>query len=510
MGLTRILLLVTLLAGSGMALRVAFDDDEFQHLHMAWLIGRGEVPHRDFFEHHTPLYHVLMAPLTLGNAGPGRILAARGVSVVMLVATLGLAVVTLRRRLGAAPVAVLAWCAFSPIFFVKMVEVRPEALAILLAFGCLALLAAPSPRLAAAGLLAGAMVCTSQKFIFLAAGLTLCALRGRSSREAVRFVIGGAVCPLLLLAAYAVTGALPGAWAHLVVMNTGWQESFSPAMYGNLLWTTSGVLSVFALAALLPGEHTDARLDTAILLAAGLAGVLAVPIPFRQTWLMLYPGLVLGAAITWQRLAAAWPDPRTLRTAGWTLTLAALLPALAEIEREARTTLQDDMTLMRTLDRDTLGPVFDGRGLVFWRRHVGYYPWLHEGLMLMLDPDDYTRETIAAIRAAGYPNVLLDYRVDYMPESLRNFLIESTVPVDPAPLRVPGVRIDRARLAGEGSTFTLPVAGLYRVSWRGGQVFLNGAALESGDTLDLEPGPHHIRGQGFVRALVIARVEDPP
>src|SRR3954470_19789415 len=39
------------------------EDDELQHLHMAWRIGQGDLPYRDFFELHPPLWHVAMAPV---------------------------------------------------------------------------------------------------------------------------------------------------------------------------------------------------------------------------------------------------------------------------------------------------------------------------------------------------------------------------------------------------------------------------------------------------------------
>ncbi len=37
--------------------------DHAEHLHAAWLVWQGEVPYRDFFEHHNPLLWYLLAPL---------------------------------------------------------------------------------------------------------------------------------------------------------------------------------------------------------------------------------------------------------------------------------------------------------------------------------------------------------------------------------------------------------------------------------------------------------------
>lgn len=38
--------------------------DHVEHLHAAWLVWQGEVPYRDFFEHHNPLLWFILAPIT--------------------------------------------------------------------------------------------------------------------------------------------------------------------------------------------------------------------------------------------------------------------------------------------------------------------------------------------------------------------------------------------------------------------------------------------------------------
>ncbi len=37
--------------------------DEFEHLHASWLVSIGQVPYRDFFEHHNPLLWYISAPI---------------------------------------------------------------------------------------------------------------------------------------------------------------------------------------------------------------------------------------------------------------------------------------------------------------------------------------------------------------------------------------------------------------------------------------------------------------
>ena len=63
-------LTVVALLALGVASRLAhgFEWDELQLLHGAWRIAHGDVPYRDFFEHHPPLLHLLLAPVVRGEA----------------------------------------------------------------------------------------------------------------------------------------------------------------------------------------------------------------------------------------------------------------------------------------------------------------------------------------------------------------------------------------------------------------------------------------------------------
>ncbi|MCC5848848.1 MAG: hypothetical protein JJU29_12225 [Verrucomicrobia bacterium] len=509
MGLKAFLLAIFLVAGVG-SQWIAFDDDEFQHTHMAWLMARGEVPHLDFFEHHLPLYHLLLAPFTLGNPGPDRILWLRGLSVLIFGLTLWAMDTLIRRRTGQKVPAVILFVAASPIFFLKMIEVRPEGFCILLAFLAMLGLGGKDRKVFWAGFLAGAMVMGSQKFIFLAAGIFVIAWMEHGFRGAVRFALGGAISPVLIFLYFLVTGALPLAWEHLVVLNAQWKETFSPAMYAGMLWETSAILLVTAGAGLLAWQKPPAARAALVLVAFGTLAVFLVPIPFRQTFLMLYPGLVLASALGWQHLETLVPRGRPRTFAGAALLIAALLPAFDGLRHEFSETLHEDMALMRHIHEETEGPFFDGRGLVYWRSHVGYYPWLHEGLMMMLDEETYSQTTQNAIREAGFPLLLWDYRIDYMPESLRTFFTQHYLSVEPSPLMVPGARVDRARLAGSGHSLTLPGPGVWQVTWQGGEVFVNDTPLQSGAQIETGADPIRVRGRGFVRDLRFIRVEARP
>ena len=60
-----------ILLGFAARLFYGYDADELQNLHYAWNIAHGLVPFRDFFEHHPPLLHYVLAPFVGGLSEPG-------------------------------------------------------------------------------------------------------------------------------------------------------------------------------------------------------------------------------------------------------------------------------------------------------------------------------------------------------------------------------------------------------------------------------------------------------
>jgi len=47
----------------GAAFSQQLDWDEVEHLHVAWLMAQGQIPFKDFFQHHTPTFWLLLMPL---------------------------------------------------------------------------------------------------------------------------------------------------------------------------------------------------------------------------------------------------------------------------------------------------------------------------------------------------------------------------------------------------------------------------------------------------------------
>jgi len=127
-----------LLARLPLLSRCAFDPDELEHAHAAWLMSRGMLPYRDFFEHHTPWYYYLLRPLFRffdvdGSFEGGRLflVAGRGLSLVLTAVAIVL-LVRAASRWADRRVGLLAGLLLvaQPIFLQKTLEMRPDVPAV--------------------------------------------------------------------------------------------------------------------------------------------------------------------------------------------------------------------------------------------------------------------------------------------------------------------------------------------------------------------------------------------
>jgi hypothetical protein len=183
------------LLGVAVALRLLgvweyrFNSDEPQHAHVVWGWTRGLVQYRDFFDNHTPLFHMLWAPLLAAFGESVRTLFWLRLTMLPLYLA-ALAVTWLIGRRLLSPRAAL-WgtvlTALLPPFFVKTLEFRtdvPWTLLWLVAFQ-VATGATPGPaRLFVAGLAVGAAVAVSLKSSLLLACLLGSALAAAAWRLA--------------------------------------------------------------------------------------------------------------------------------------------------------------------------------------------------------------------------------------------------------------------------------------------------------------------------------------
>jgi hypothetical protein len=227
--------------------KLNFNSDEPQHLHVVWAWANGLLPYRDVFDNHTPLFHLLFAPLFRLCGETARILIYMRLAMLPLfAATLG-GVFLIGARLFSWRVG--AWAAIfagaCPWFFYPAVQFRTDNLWAVGWVATIACLLASGPwtvrRCFVAGLLAGATLAVSMKTTLLLGALALAALvtlgclraAGRRVRaaEATRGVAallaGFLVVPAALIAFFAARGAL-GPMSYCIIlhnrvpgMNTG-------------------------------------------------------------------------------------------------------------------------------------------------------------------------------------------------------------------------------------------------------------------------------------------------
>ena len=261
------------LLGVAVALRLLgvweyrFNSDEPQHAHVVWGWTRGLVQYRDFFDNHTPLFHMLWAPL----------LAAFGESVqtlfrlrlTMLPLYLAALAVTwvIGRRLLSPRVALwgTVLTALLPPFFVKTLEFRtdvPWTLLWLVAFQA-ATGGAPGPaRLFLTGLAVGAAAAVSLKSSLLLACLLGSALAAAAWRRAGGRDGRGGRGPTLRAAGKALAAGAAGL-AGLAAVPAG------VALYFQRHGALDALLAGAVRHNLQVSQHGPAPLKRALILAVG-------------------------------------------------------------------------------------------------------------------------------------------------------------------------------------------------------------------------------------------------
>jgi hypothetical protein len=464
--------------------RYPFDSDEAQHVHVMWGWTQGLLPYRDFFDNHTPLFHLLLAPL-LGVLGETpRILfwmrlAMLPLYALTLVLTYRLGAGLLGRRTALWGTVLLA---VLPPFFYRTLEFRTDDLWTLLWLAALVLLldrGAGGGRCFAAGLAVGAAFGVSLKTAPLALGLAIAApvalllARGagppawrRAGGLAAAGLAGALVVPLALVAYFAGHGALAamryGTIGHnLLATARGWTPAIRLAALA-----TGG-------SALFGGSRWASRTASPALRRRRLVLVWSVgiyllalwelwPIVTAQTYLPVEPVVALliahaALAGTGDGVRARTPPPRARLPAG--LPLAALLALACGLLIAGgplrRSATEPEVALIADTLRLTGpgDPVMDFKGETIYRRRPFFYVLetiTRSAIERGLIPDTIPE----AIAGTGTCVAVADDR--HMPGRGRSFLRANFISV--GNLRVCGQMLAAAAAgAGAGSRFAFAV-----------------------------------------------------
>jgi hypothetical protein len=420
--------------------RWTFDSDEWQHLHVAWAWTQGLLQYRDVFDNHTPLFHMMTAPvLALFGETPDIIFLMRLAMTPLFLATLAAsALIALdlfgRRAAIWTPVVLAA----VPVFFFRSIEYRTDALWMTLWVLAMAVLLsgrAAATRCFVAGVLLGLAVCTSLKTALLLFALAIASLMtpwiARSRRPGAVLlaharllvpVIAGAALPVAGLLLYfarrdAVGALLDGAIRHNVLPGLGnWQTPWR-----RLLFIPEMGVMALAAAWLARRHADDARAQRVAFLALTAGAFLAAlqtlwPLFTTYDLLVFYP-LVVPAVVGAMLPLDASAPPHAWRFPVLALVLVGLVllgyPPWTEDVSNERDFLADVLRLTGPHDR-----VLDQKGDSIFRPRPSIYVLeriTRARLALGLLPEHFQEDMIAtgtcvaAWRIGRFPERTLDF-----------------------------------------------------------------------------------------------------
>jgi hypothetical protein len=312
-----------------------FDPDEFEHLHGVWCISQGFLPYRDYFEHHTPWFHLCVAPFlhffTVSNNANDAVsflFFARTLmclfAAFILLCTFWLGKVWKNTYVGLVGVVFIS---LTLMFLEKTLEVRPDLLST--GFWIASLVATmeavrsgtgmsrkTSLLFALSGLLLGSSIMCSQKILMALPSFTVAMLwywfDARSHATVGRrftnllWQLTGLCVPFLITSAYFLANnGLSQFIEYNFLLNFKLHIPYTPTNYlprlvrQNPLIVAMAVMG-FAQAFVLMFRRDEFRRGGYVLVLnflGTLAMVFVIPLPNRQYFLIFLPlGAVLAAS----------------------------------------------------------------------------------------------------------------------------------------------------------------------------------------------------------------------
>ena len=445
-----------------------FDADEFQHAHSAYLIAQGQLPYRDYFEHHPPLLHVLMAPV-IAALEPGR----DGASAFETLFTLRVLLWTFgfvgllahhlvaRRLLGALGGAVASLLLVSTVIvFEKSMEIRPDTPAMAL-LACALFLLRPesSPgRVFGAFSLLGVGLLFTQKLAFPALGiLAALFLAARSEMRMRRLVaiIGGLLWPTVVCALWFVAkGAGMAFIEDVFLINLRWKARLAPGPFfvtrflePNPLFALAGTVGLvdglIRVARARPAVDDGSRI---VLFSAltGVMGLAFLPVAWEQYYLLFLPQTAIVAGGVLLRIAGQiLRRPQTtipVTALVVTVTLLGLLPRReALLNQRFRTSEAKERAIALVLDNSsTSDTVLDGySGIGVFRPHAFRYFFLHAEMRMMLDSAAVRELEEGLTGGAIAPRFAsADSHLRSVSPRVRDFLDRNFAPIGDGPVEV--------------------------------------------------------------------------
>jgi len=400
--------------------------DELEFFRATRWIAEGQVPYRDFWEHHTPLQWIVFAPIAKlfgGGAGAQSVLAMRWAQVPLWIgAALLLLHLARRANVPREPQLIALLLLFSSRQFVSSaLQYRLDALGNVAFLAGLAL--ATSRRWIAFGMVMSLAVLANMRLapLVIAAALLACVIpTERSERRdplgALRMTLGVAIVAAVFVLALYACGAWP-AFVDGVIDYNRVSNKLAAPVAGNTLMPVllapirngdvGGVaLAIFAIiGCVFAARSRGASLLIALLFAISVIGIALTAVHYdyhlQTAWLLMVP----LAAIAIERLPSRVPMLAIIVIViAIVINLATLItPSFGKaIDYQNRVMTEVDA---RTRPSDV---VFDGSGYALRRKPAYRYWFLAAGVRLMAQQNLLERYDIVRNPPAA---IVFNYRV---------------------------------------------------------------------------------------------------
>lgn len=435
--------------------------DEFQWGHATWLVSQGQVPYRDFYEHHLPLGYVLHAPLLDDADGfVANTLRLRHIAFFYMLAALGcLAWASWRTHRSGPEVLLLMsvvpsvgfglmsaidyrgdnWAAFTLIASLSLIEAARHTRSWVAAAGAGALFALAIGMTQKIALLGGGAVA-----VLLAGGVLARSDAARRRLGAFRmerpgaFVAGGLAIAALVLVAALALGILGQAYEINVLQSLRHERLYPGLGVGQFLepyLTETAASSIALLAATAIYLAGGTRSFWALPLAGALAGGALIKAPFPYNFVLTAWLFGVCAVRGWcavvrrtqpsasnDRVAALWPLL-------YLAPLAILPQQLGFVS--GTSTLDDQLRLLEQVERytDPDDVVIDSAGSALFRPNRGYH-WYHGRAHVQMFADWFDRQLVPQMRESQAPLWIRTVRFDLLPKPAARYLLTHYVPLD--------------------------------------------------------------------------------
>ncbi|NMC36088.1 glycosyltransferase family 39 protein [Candidatus Beckwithbacteria bacterium] len=289
-----------------------FDHDEYEHIHTTWYLTQSQLPYKDFYQHHNPLFWYALAPIVAIFNSSSSVLIAGRIFMLLQVLAMGFLVFKITKLITKniqtsllAPIFLFS----TPFFIEKSYEIRPDVPQVLFGLASIYFLFHFLETKRVKSWILSAVLATFsflflQKTIFLLIAYVPVFLYLLVTKKiAIKHILfyGLAfLAPLLLFAIYLYGNQIfPDYILTNWLMNNSRTDSFSPTWiiktnYGAFFFSITIISSIVLL---LFKKFSLSTKIVAFLALALLASILMVNYPYLQYFLFPLPLLSVCLAI---------------------------------------------------------------------------------------------------------------------------------------------------------------------------------------------------------------------